>query len=46
MTIMRGSGMPKIEYDLKAVMYPAYGTHHRLRSIKENKTQLTPAVSI
>ena len=26
--IMRGSSMPKAEYDLMAIMYFAYGTHH------------------
>ena len=33
--IMRGSSMHNAEHDIKAAMYPAYGTHHRLRSISE-----------
>ena len=32
--------MSKTEYDLRAIMYPAYGTQHILYSIIENKTQL------
>ena len=26
--VMRGSSMPKAEYDLMAIMYSAYGIHH------------------
>ena len=32
MMIMVGSKMSKTEYDLKAIMYPAYDTPHKLRS--------------
>ena len=32
--------MHKTEHDLKAIMHHAYGTHHRVRSIKGNKIQL------
>ena len=38
---MRGSIMHKVERDLRAIMYPAYGTHHSLRIIRGNKIQLT-----
>ena len=31
----------KSEQDLKAIMYPAYGTHHRLRIISGTEIQLT-----
>ena len=41
MMIMRGSNMHKAEHDLKAIMYPAYSTHHKLCIIIENKIQLT-----
>ena len=41
MMILKGSSMPKAEHDLRAIMYPAYGTHHRLRTIRGNKIQLT-----
>ena len=33
--------MLKAEDDLEAIMYPAYGTHHRLRIIRGNKIRLT-----
>ena len=33
--------MSDAEYDIKAIMYPAYGTHHRLRNISGNKIPLT-----
>ena len=33
--------MPKTEYDLRAIMYTAFGTHHILCSISGNKNQLT-----
>ena len=45
MMIMRVSNMHKAEYDLKAIMYPANGTHYRLRTIRENKIQLTKNIS-
>ena len=35
----RESSMLKTEFDLKDIIYPSYGTHHRLRSISGNKTQ-------
>ena len=41
MMIMRGSNIHKAEHDLKAIMYPAYGTHDRLRIIGGNKIQTT-----
>ena len=34
MMIMRGSSMHKSEHNPKAIMYPAYGTHHRLCCIQ------------
>ena len=27
MMILKGSSMPKVEHDLRVIMYPAYGTH-------------------
>ena len=33
MMIMGGSSMPKADYDLMAIMYPAYGIHHILCNI-------------
>ena len=36
MMIMVGSKMFKTEYDLKAIMYPAYDTHHKLCNIRGN----------
>ena len=42
MMIMRGSSMHKAEHDRKAIMYPAYGTHHRRRTISE-EIKLNPA---
>ena len=33
--------MRKAEHDIKSIMYPAYCTHHRLRSIRRNKIQPT-----
>ena len=36
---MRWNGMHKGEHDLKAITYPAYDTHHRLRTIR-GKIQL------
>ena len=39
---MRVRSMPKTEYDLEAIMYPTYATHHKLRSIGKNKTSLNP----
>ena len=33
--------MPEAEYDLKAIMSAAYGTHHRLRHINGNRFQPT-----
>ena len=41
MTIMRGISMHKVEHDIKAIMYPANGTHHRLCTIRGNTIQLT-----
>ena len=38
---MRGRCMHKVEHDLKTIMYPAYGTHHKLRTIKGIKIHLT-----
>ena len=32
-TIMEGKSMQKTEYHMKAIMYPAYGTHLGLYSI-------------
>ena len=32
------SNMQNAEHDLKGIMYPAYGTHHRLRTIRGNKS--------
>ena len=40
-TIMRGSTMHEAEHDHKAIMYAAYGTHHRLYTIRRNKIQPT-----
>ena len=37
MMIMIGSKMSKIEYDLKAMMYPAYDTTHKLCDISGNQ---------
>ena len=37
---MTGSNMPKTEYDLKAILFPADGTPHRLHSISRHKTQM------
>ena len=34
--IMVGSKMSKTEYDLKAIMYPAYDTPHKLCNIRGN----------
>ena len=42
---MRGSSMPKAEDDFKAIMYPAYGMHHILRTITGNKIQPTQSAS-
>ena len=39
--IMRGGSMTKAEYDLMAIMYFAYGTHHSLSKIDGNKFQPT-----
>ena len=36
MMIMEDSKMPKTEYDLKAIMYSAYDTPHKLCNIIEN----------
>ena len=33
--------MHKTEHDLEAIMYPVYGTHHRLRIVRGNNIQLT-----
>ena len=33
--------MHKAEHNLKAIMHPAYGTHHRVRTIRRNEIQLT-----
>ena len=41
MMIMREISTHKTEHDLKAIMYPAYDTQHRLRTIRENEIQLT-----
>ena len=35
---MEGSKMFKTEYDLKAIMYPAYNTPHNVHNISGNKT--------
>ena len=34
-------GKSKTGHDRKVIMYPAYGTHHRLRTVRGNKIQLT-----
>ena len=36
MIIMGGSKMSKTEYDLKATIYPAYETPHKLCNIRGN----------
>ena len=36
MMIMVGSKMYKTEYDLKAIMYPAYDTPYKLCNIRGN----------
>ena len=36
MMMMGGSNMAKTEYDIKAIMYPAYDTPHILCNIREN----------
>ena len=36
MMIMEGSKMSKTEYDLKAIMYSAYDTLHKLCNLSEN----------
>ena len=36
MMVMVGSKMSKAEYDLKAIMYPAYDTPLKLCNIREN----------
>ena len=36
MMIMEGSKMSKTEYDLKAIMYSAYDTSHKMRNISGN----------
>ena len=36
MMIMGGSKMSETEYDLRVIMYPAYGTPHKLHNIREN----------
>ena len=41
MMIMKRSSMTKTEFDLKTIIYSAYGIHHRLRSICGNTNQLT-----
>ena len=41
MMILRVSNMHKAEQDLKAIMLPVYGTHIRLRTIRESTIQLT-----
>ena len=44
MMIMEGSKMSKTEYDLKAIMYSAYDTPHKLRHISRDSypaTQIT-----
>ena len=33
---MREGNMHKAEYDIKVIMYPAYSTHHRLRTIRSD----------
>ena len=33
--------MHKAEHDLKAIMYPAHGKHHRLCILRGNNIQLT-----
>ena len=40
MMTMRGGDMRKIGCD-HTIMYPAFGTHHKLRSISENKHSLS-----
>ena len=39
--MMRRSNRAAKENDLQAIIFPAYGTHHRLHSINGHKTQLT-----
>ena len=39
---MEGSKMSKTEYNLKAIMYSAYDTPHKLRNISGNKTIRLP----
>ena len=38
---MVGSKMSKTEYDLKAILYPAYDTPHKLCNIGENQNSAT-----
>ena len=42
MIIMVGSKMSKTEYDLKAIMYPAYDTPHKLCNIRGIKISSNP----
>ena len=42
MMIMEGSKMSKTEYDLKAIMYSAYDTPHKLYNISVNLTIQQP----
>ena len=44
MMIMGGSKMFKTEYDLKAIMYPAYDTPHKLCNIRGNENIQHPRI--
>ena len=39
--IMEGSKISRTDYDLKAIMYSAYYTPHKLYNINGNLTQIT-----
>ena len=42
MMIMDGSKMSRTEYDIKAIMYPAYFTPHKLCNIRGIKISINP----
>ena len=46
MMIMGGSKMFKTEYDLKAIMYPAYDTPHQLCNIRGNENIQHPRMGL
>ena len=41
MLMLRGNSMLEREYDLKTIMYPAYGTHYIMRTMWGKHTQIT-----